>query len=233
MASPAVPFWKIAVVILSGGLLLFVCFKTPDATQISDPGVIMNLPGKIGDYWGYHLDPSSAEKNGLPPDTEFERKMYESTEGDQIMCSIVLSGANKRSIHRPEACLPGQGWTIRSGEVIPIHFEDGRKLEVMSLRLARPVELPNGEKKTLGSYYFYWFVGHDRMTPEHKMRILFTSWDRVFKHENHRWAYCIVHSQITKGWKYPERDELQTLEMMKKFTRQIAPTFLKSFLPQP
>lgn len=147
------------------------------------------------------------------------------------MCSIVLSGANKRSIHRPEACLPGQGWTIKSGEIIPIELHNQKKLEVMNLSLTRTIELSNQPKKTLSSYYFYWFVGHHRMTPEHKVRIFFTSWDRVFKQENHRWAYCIIHSKITKGWSYPEKDAAETLDMMKKFTSEIAPTFLKDLTP--
>lgn len=232
MSPSAVPTWKIITVLVFGGILLTICFKTPDATNISDPGVIMELPHKISGYWGFPLDPTAAEKNGLPSDTEFARKMYESPEGDQIMCSIVLSGANKRSIHRPEACLPGQGWTIRSGEILPIDFPDGQKLEVMNLTLSKPFELPNGVKKNLYSYYFYWFVGHDRMTPEHKARIFYTSWDRVFKQENHRWAYCIIHSKVTQGWGLPERDAAQTLEMMKNFTRDIAPTFLKSLAPR-
>ncbi len=189
----------------------------------------MDLPHKIGGYWGYHLDPTPAEVNGLPSDTEFVRKNYESSEGDQIMCSIVLSGANKRSIHRPEACLPGQGWTIKSGEILPIELLNGQKIEVMNLTLARPVQLPNGQKKTLFSYYFYWFVGHNRTTPQHKSRIFYTSWDRVFKHENHRWAYCIIHSKVTQGWGLPEKDANQTLEMMKKFASEIIPTFQKSF----
>lgn len=193
----------------------------------------MSLPHKIGDYWGYLLEPTLVEKNSLPPDTEFARKMYESTEGDNIMCSIVLSGANKRSIHRPEACLPGQGWTIKSGEVLSIPMDQGNPLEVMNLTLTRPVELPNGERRTLSSFYFYWFVGHDRTVAEHYRRIFFTSWDRVFKHENHRWAYCIIHSQVTKGWKYPNRDEAQTLQIMKDFARQIVPTFVQIYQPSP
>ena len=232
MSTPSVPFWKIALVLIFGAILLLICFKTPDATNISNPGVFMELPSKVSNYWGFHMDPTPAEVNGLPPDTEFVRKEYESPEGDRIMCSIVLSGANKRSIHRPEACLPGQGWTIKSGEVLPIELSTGQKIEVMNLTLARPVELPDGKKKTLNSYYFYWFVGHDRTTPSHKSRIFFTSWDRVFKQENHRWAYCIIHSKVTQGWGLPERDATQTLELMKKFAGQIIPTFQKSFFIQ-
>ena len=35
------------------------------------------------------------------------------TFGDQVLVSIVLSGHDlDNSIHRPERCLPAQGWTI-------------------------------------------------------------------------------------------------------------------------
>lgn len=228
-SAHSIPVWKSIAVIAFGVVLLVICKITPDATTISDPGVLMSLPHKIGDYWGNSMEASQAEKLGLPSDTEFERKMYESTEGDQVMCSIVLSGANRRSIHRPEACLPGQGWTIKTGQVLSIPIENHPPLEVMNLTLTRPVELPNQQRKTLNSYYFYWFVGHNRTTPHHKYRIFFSSWDRVFHHENHRWAYCIVHSQVTEGWKYPFRDSKQTLQIMKDFTQKIAPRFMKLY----
>jgi hypothetical protein len=39
--------------------------------------------------------------------------VYDDGIGDQVLVSIVLSGHDlDNSIHRPERCLPAQGWTI-------------------------------------------------------------------------------------------------------------------------
>jgi hypothetical protein len=188
----------------------------------------MTLPSGIGPYWGQDQQVSEAEKLILPPDTEFARKLYHSVEGDEIICSIVLSGAEKRSIHRPEVCLPGQGWTVKSAEVEPIRLPHERTLKVMNLTLQRQVQVSDKERRILSSYYMYWFVGKDTTTPYHEQRVWLSSWDRVFRGVNHRWAYVIVTSHITEGWKPNGRSAAQTLLLLKDFISRAAPTFQKS-----
>ncbi len=225
--SESVPLWKSITVLLIAGITMMLCLSSRDVTEISKAGVIMQLPNRIGDYWGNHQEVSHAEKTILPEDTEFARKLYESSEGDQILCSIVLSGAQKRSIHRPEVCLPGQGWTVRSAEVISIPLDHHAPLRAMNLSLQRPIESGPHQKKTLSSYYLYWFVGENRMTPHHYERILSTSWDRVFHKINHRWAYVIISSWVTEGLRPPYHNASQTLTAIKEFIRLAAPTFLQ------
>src|SRR5208337_3763291 len=73
------------------------------------------LPAFLGSDWmGSSVAPTAVERAVLPPDTGYSTKLYVSREGPnrQVLLSIVLSGRDRTSIHRPELCLVGQGWTI-------------------------------------------------------------------------------------------------------------------------
>ncbi|HZZ21055.1 MAG TPA: exosortase/archaeosortase family protein, partial [Opitutaceae bacterium] len=73
------------------------------------------LPTFVGEDWiGRRTEISAVEREVLPPDTGYSRKTYVSLADPtkQVFLSIVLSGRDRTSIHRPEVCLVGQGWTI-------------------------------------------------------------------------------------------------------------------------
>jgi hypothetical protein len=210
----------------SGVLALVLVWISPDPNAASEPGVRMQLSDFLGPYMGVDQEVSQAEKLILPADTEFARKIYHSPQGDKIMASIVLSGSEKRSIHRPEVCLPGQGWTINSAQVVPVTLQDGTALDVMALTLAREVETGPGRRQTIKSIYLYWFVGKQVTTPYHWRRVFLSSWDRVVRGVNHRWAYVIVTSLVTEGLVLEGKNETQTLETLRQFTAQIAPQFM-------
>jgi len=222
-----VPFWRtgVAGAFFVAAILLCTLLRTP--TDESVAGVNMTLPYQMGDWWGTDQDVSLTEKTILPPDTEFARKTYESGSGNSVLCSIILSGTEKRSIHRPETCLPGQGWTIRNGQVIDVPLHSGHNLQVMNLTLSRNVTLSNGKKKEVFSYYIYWFVGDHIVTPYHWRRVWLSSWDRVVHHINHRWAYVIVNSMVTQGLRPNGKDPAETLAMLKKFIADIVPSIEK------
>jgi hypothetical protein len=190
-------------------------------------GVTMALPDDIGPWWGFDRSISEAEKTILPSDTEFARKEYDSVQGDKITCSIVLSGAEKRSIHRPEICLRAQGWDIPSGQVIDVPLHSGHILKVMNLSITRSAVTTTGQKIQLPASYMYWFVGDKVTTPYHWERLWLTSWDRIVHHINHRWAYIIVMSNITEGLQPHGKNSTETLEMLKGFIADAAPTFQK------
>lgn len=222
-----IPFWRSAVLALVVGAVVAVCYFGPNPNTPTQAGVILKLPIWVGNYLGEDQDVTAAEKTILPDDTEFARAEYRSPRGDKINCQIVLSGGQKRSIHRPEICLPGQGWNVRGGRATPIEMPDGSTLRVMKLDLSRPITLSNGESTTLRSVFLYWFVGKDTTTPYHWERILQTSYDRVAHNLNHRWAYVVVSSPITKDFDPNGRDEEQTVEALKKFIREAAPQFMR------
>lgn len=199
----------------------------PAPSDSDASGVNLSLPFKIGDMIGFETQISEAERIILPSDTEFVRKTYRSRTGDQVLVSIVLSGSDKRSIHRPEICLPGQGWTVKGGKTQEIDLSDAKTLDVMNLYLERQVQQDSGEKLPLYSYYMYWFVGSDLVTSSHLERILRSMWDRIFRQKNHRWAYVIVSSTITEGLRPLGKSAEETQDMMNDIVREVAPHILK------
>ena len=109
-----------------------------------------------------------------------------------------------------------------------IVLNDGRPLEVMDLSLVRDVEVGPGDRRKLPAHYFYWFVGDRVTTPHHWKRMFLTSFDRITKNLNHRWAYVIVMSVVTEGFLPGGKNDAQTVEMLKQFTAEAAPTFIRT-----
>lgn len=232
-ARPAstVPLWRSLVVLALAGLTVAACLiGTPPAGK-SETAIRMDLPNSVGMFLGTEQKVTESERVILPEDTEFAKKLYSNGLGLDINCQVVLAGAEKRSIHRPEICLPGQGWMVKSGQVLPVKLSNGKTLEVMKLVIARPVTLNNGQQKELTSLFLYWFVGKDTTTPHHMVRVLKTNLDMLLHNTNHRWAYVIVSSPVLEGFTPGGKNEQQTLEKLESFISELAPQIMKS--PQP
>jgi hypothetical protein len=202
-------------------------FFTPE-TGTSKAGISMDLPGSVGPLWGTDQPVSESEKVMLPLDTQFAKKLYSDGLGTDIHCQIVLAGAEKRSIHRPEICLPAQGWTVKSGEVVPVKLSNGKTLEIMKLRVVRPVTLNNGETRELTTLFCYWFVGKDATTPHHLVRVLKTNFDILLHNTNHRWAYVIASAPVLQGFVSGGKDESQTFSNLEAFIADLAPQIMKT-----
>src|ERR1044071_3378464 len=156
--------------------------------------------------------------------TEFARKLYTDAAGNSIYVSIVLSGADlDNSIHRPERCLPAQGWTIADTRSLEVPLNDGKKLEVTRLHDVRQAPLRSGEMVSVYNLNYYWFVGYHHLTASHLKRTMIDIQDRVFKGYNQRWAYITVAADITKGFVPFGLNEAETDAMLRDFIRQIFP----------
>ena len=222
-------------VILSLTLLTaLVCWFAPPPHAGGDTGVVMELPDRIGPLLGISETASPAELYILPADTTYARKTYGplgAPRSDRILCSIILSGAEKRSIHRPERCLPAQNWRIDSSETIHVQLESGRTLGVTALLLEKPATLSDGTPFQLRSYFLYWFVGKDVTTPSNTERLLLTNWDLLAHRVNQRWAYVIVQANITHDWNPDGLTQEQTLAMLEQFIHDSVPTYMKAEMP--
>lgn len=222
------PLAKSLFAVALSAIAIAFCVFSSDANSPTQSGVVMNLPQYMGSYFSREQAISEAEKTILPADTEIVRRVYQGLAQEEILCSIVLAGGEKRSIHRPEVCLPGQGWVINSSMVIPIALSNGSTLSVTKLVLEREVQASAKERIKIKSLYLYWFVGKEVTTPSHQRRVFLTSWDRLIYNVNHRWAYVIVNGLITDNLKANGLGEEETLKLLKTFTGQIAPKFMIS-----
>jgi EpsI family protein len=226
-----VPLWRSAAILALGVLAGLAYLLNPPLIVQPQSGVVMDLPVLLGDYLGKKGEITQVEHDLLPKDTEFARRFYVDSQGHEINCSIVLSGAEQRSIHRPEGCLTGQGWTIIGQDTIPISLLSGRTLKARKLTLERTVIAQTGEHIELRAFYIYWFVGQGVTTPFEIQRVLLSNWDRVMHNQAQRWAYVSVFSLITEGIRPDGLNAEQTEKVMTDFARQIVPTFQISEMP--
>jgi hypothetical protein len=222
------PFVRELTVILLAGITLLFCLHGSKSMGVSESGVIMQLPEELRQMQGKVTPESESEKAILPGDTEMVKMTYQDSLSDNVSVQIVLAGGEKRSIHRPEICLPAQGWTLDGGHVKTVKLSNGHDLQVMRLTARRPIVLNNGTKSELENVFYYWFVGHNATTPYHLRRILMTNLDMVFHNINHRWAYVVVSAPVLKGLAPHGKDLQQTDEMLSASIAELAPKIMKN-----
>ncbi len=210
--------------VLLGGLSL--AFVLPKDIQLQPVGIELRLPEYVGDWHGVDQEASKGERDILGPDTQFARKVY--TKGtDEIFVSIVVSGPDMNtSIHRPERCLPAQGWTIADSQAIAIALPSGA-LKATRLQNIRNVTLSNGQPFKLRSLNYYWFAGHSEVTASHFERTWIDIRDRVLKGQNQQWAYVTIGSTITKDFRVFGTDEKQTDDLIRAFISNLVPQIEK------
>jgi hypothetical protein len=59
------------------------------------------------------------------------------------------------------------------------------------------------------------------------MRVFLSSWDRIFHHKNHRWAYVAVSAPVLQGFREGGKDVEATQKMISDFISDIGPTVMK------
>lgn len=164
-------------------------------SQIVEEGKCPKCGGNLGTM-------TKIETDLLPSDTEVLKKQYTSPKGEIIFASIVMSGRERASIHRPQVCLVGQGNEIVKSSVLDVPMDGRNPLGVMVLDMLRRWRTPDGRQGEHDSYYAYWFVGKGRETPYHSMRMIWMASDRVLHNRAHRWAYISVSGNRDKDGTY-------------------------------
>ena len=159
------------------------CQKSTTSAQVKEPGVCPSCGGRLDSM-------TLAERQLLPADTVLVKKRYHGPKGETLFASIVMSGRERASIHRPEVCLTGQGSEIIKSHVEAVDIPGRPSLRIMMLDMLR--RSPNPGAGEAHSYYAYWFVGRGRETPYHMQRMYWMAADRVFHNRSHRWAYISV-----------------------------------------
>lgn len=161
------------------------CRKTFTVDQLSNRDICEVCGGELASMT---LD----EKQLLPPDTQLLRKVYQDAYRRTVFVTIVLSGSERASIHRPQICLEGQGNVIVDDRTMEVPIPGRKPLDVMVLDLLESRKMAGGDRVSTASYFAYWFVGKGRETPSHLQRMLWMATDRIFHNVSHRWAYISV-----------------------------------------
>ncbi len=131
---------------------------------------------------------SLGEKTILPSDTTILKRVYRTPYGVQFLVSAVIGGKSKQSIHRPELCMPAQGYTMSN----PRNF-DVAGHPFHAVHLAGAGSPP--------SVLAYTFVNQDGVrTASHTRRIFIDTWDRTVHNRVDRWVMVTVNaSDVQSG----------------------------------
>src|SRR5207237_2667166 len=127
------------------------------------------------------------------------------------------------SIHRPERCLPAQGWSLVNTSQRTITLANSAVLKTTRLSNVREMTAKDKQRFLLPNLTYYWFVGYNQTTPSHLTRTMFDLRDRIMCGYNQRWAYVTVAATVTQGIARPERTEAETGEMIEIFIREFVP----------
>lgn len=128
------------------------------------------------------LEPAAAETNLLRGATILKKLYKDNISGrERFLVTSVTSGANKNSMHRPELCLPSQGFDM--GEAGKIE-EAGIEWRTIAL----------GAKGGRGAARFAYTFENQAgwRTASHEMRILRDVWDRTVNGRIDRWTMTTV-----------------------------------------
>lgn len=201
-----VPSRLVIVLLVLAGLT--AVFALPETPPMQECALRLELPSALPvSGWAGGPDETNftRERQILAADTELRRKSYfrpvYSDRGipelSVLQATLVLSGYElNNSLHRPERCLPAQGFQVRESREMQIPMPDGNRLRVTRLR-CEGADPRSGEPFTHLNYYF--FVGHDSVTGSHYARTLRDMRDRLFKGYDQRWAYVTVAANLIGG----------------------------------
>lgn len=205
----------------------------PKVADSTPQGITLSLPAYVGDWYGEDQKISEMEMLQLAKDTQFARKLYTDGRGNQIFASIVLSGQDlDNSIHRPERCLPAQGWSVADSHIVQIPLPSPsplRSLPTTRLHNVRRVPLPDGSTLPIFSLNYYWFIGANEITASHMRRTYLDIRDRIVYGYNQRWAYITIASTITDNVTRFGKNEQETDGMIHDFILHLLPLVKTDF----
>jgi exosortase len=140
---------------------------------------------ELGEVPGFELtvlEPGEAELATLPADTSFVKRLYTTPDGAWFQVTVVIGGSSKSSIHRPELCLPSQGFQMTDPRDATAAGADWRFISL----LRRDVP-------PLGFAYTF-FNQEGYRTPSHMKRIFRDVWDRSVYNRIDRWVMVTVNA---------------------------------------
>ena len=184
------------------------------ATPLPDSVAMkIELPERVLDFNSTNVPEPKVVLGYLPEDTSYVERLYQAPDGLWVTATIILMGADRTSIHRPDYCLPGQGWTIDSQNIvkIPIGGEHPYELPVAKWVIHNSTRLPNGETQKVSGLYVFWFVADHMETPDNVQRMWWLARDLLCTGVLQRWAYVSYFTVCAPGQEKATYERLEKL----------------------
>ena len=198
---------------------------SPGIVAAPIPGSVamkIDLPAQVLDFTSTNVPESEIELGYFPKDTSFAERWYTSPDDSPgISATVILMGSDRTSIHRPEYCLTGQGFTCDEKAVvdIPVGGPKPYQLPVAKWRVSRLVQQPDGQTVKISGIYVFWFVADNERAAGNVQFQCYLVRDLLLKGVLQRWAYISYFSACLPG------QEEATFEHMKKLIAASVPEF--------
>jgi EpsI family protein len=131
-----------------------------DTDRVPPTPPLTEMPTQIG-AWNSTDIPISKETLDILGDGRFLNRIYEMKDADgrakqtpvYLFIGYFPTQRSGQSIHSPQNCLPGSGWSFVSSEKVDLHSKDGRVYPVGQYVIAN-----NVAKQVV----LYWYLAHGR-----------------------------------------------------------------------
>jgi hypothetical protein len=230
MKSGKVLIFVVVLALIGGGAAALTWLKQnqklgePGIRATAIPGSVkmeFDLPAQVLDFTSKKEAQDQTVLNTLPRDTSYAQRLYMATNGFWVNANIILMGTDRTSIHKPEFCLPGQGWQIGPKETadISIPGEHPYQLRVAKWTISNVLQDADGRKQQVSGLYVFWFVANNEQTTSHEQRIWWLTRDLLTTGVLQRWAYVSYFTICLPG------QESATFDKMKKLIAASVPEF--------
>ena len=133
---------------------------------------------------------SIAERLHMPKNTPLFRRRYSMPGHPDLTATVVFSGMDRNSIHRPQVCLVSQGNRIVDEYRLPVKIGPERTLGIRVIEVSSPK--PDGSFGPVSAIYAYWLFNPERETDLHLVRFARTMFDNAVRSYRPRWGYASV-----------------------------------------
>jgi hypothetical protein len=199
-----------ALILMAGTAAMLVRLKTnqklgvPGVKFTPVPGSVqvkIGLPERVLNFTSTNIPEPEVVLGYLPKDTSYAERLYQSPDGAAMTGTIVLMGTDRTSIHKPDYCLPGQGWHIDSKNVVnvPVGGALPYELPVAKWLISANFQKPGGGTEKVSGIYVFWFVADEEQTPEFYGYLKLLTHDLLFTGVLQRWAYVSYFTTCEPG----------------------------------
>ena len=204
----------VLVTVLMIGGTAGVIGKFKSIQRLGDPGVKTQpipgtqnlkvvLPERVLDYQSESMPVAAIVTNVLPADTSYGQRLYISADSNfAAQVSVVLMGTDRTSLHKPQFCLTGQGWTINKTEVDKIPMEKPMAYDLPVIKLTVNGKFNSeGRQVEAGGVYAYWYVADGVLSasPSGSDRMWSIARELVTTGVLQRWAYVSYFATCPPG----------------------------------
>ena len=196
----------------------------PGLKAVAIPGSVqmrLELPERVLNFTSTNVPTAEVVLGYLPKDTSYAQRFYTATNGMWVMGNLILMGADRTSIHRPDYCLPGQGWQIREKTEVRLPIADATpyELPVYKWVVSKTVPTPNGTQQTVSGLYVFWFVTKNQATASFPAMLKSMLLHQLTTGVMQRWAYVSYFTVCLPG------QEDATFAQMKELIAASVPEF--------